>query len=185
MPNREAGVSVAEAARRLAAAYTGSLTRAFLSPAAISAFSPHQSRSWSAHERSRLRLNRLDVVRVCRANNVPGLSLLLDRDDGEDPGRCQLLAVQDVRRGVERVAPADQPVRGAAVAMSRGDVVRELMELIAALDRRLPQVQRAGEASIAHEAAALKARALKRIEELEREPAHGAAATSAGCRWDA
>jgi hypothetical protein len=32
-------------------------------------------------------------------------------------------------------------------------------------------VQRAGEAAIAREAAALKARALKRIEELEREPA--------------
>jgi len=51
--------------------------------------------------------------------------------------------------------------------------VRELQELIAALDRRLPQVQRAGEASIARDAAALKARALKRIEELEREQPHG------------
>jgi hypothetical protein len=49
--------------------------------------------------------------------------------------------------------------------------VRELLELIAALDRRVPQVQRAGEASIARDAAALKARALKRIEELEREAA--------------
>jgi len=49
-------------------------------------------------------------------------------------------------------------------------VVRELLELIAALDRRVPQVQRASEASIARDAAALKARALKRIEELEQEP---------------
>jgi len=47
--------------------------------------------------------------------------------------------------------------------------VRELRELIAALDRRLPQVQRAGEASIAHDAALLKAQALKRIAELERQ----------------
>ena len=47
--------------------------------------------------------------------------------------------------------------------------IRELLELIAALDRRVPQIQRAGEASIARDAAALKARALKRIEELERE----------------
>lgn len=54
--------------------------------------------------------------------------------------------------------------------MIRRRVVRELMELIAALDRRMPQVQRAGEASIARDAAALKARALKRIDELEREP---------------
>lgn len=55
------------------------------------------------------------------------------------------------------------------MAMSRAGVVRELTELIAALDRRVPQVLRLGEASIARDAAALKARALKRIEELERQ----------------
>jgi hypothetical protein len=59
------------------------------------------------------------------------------------------------------------------MAMTPSSVVRELQELIAALDRRVPQVQRAGEASIAREAAALKARALKRIEELEREQPRG------------
>jgi hypothetical protein len=57
------------------------------------------------------------------------------------------------------------------MAMTPNSAVRELQELIAALDRRVPQVQRAGEASIAREAAALKARALRRIEELEREAA--------------
>jgi len=56
------------------------------------------------------------------------------------------------------------------MAVMRTRVVRELLELIAALDRRVPQVHRAGEASIARDAAALKARALKRIEELEQEP---------------
>ena len=45
--------------------------------------------------------------------------------------------------------------------------IRELLELIAALDRRVPHIQRAGEASIARDAAALKARALKRLKELE------------------
>ena len=55
------------------------------------------------------------------------------------------------------------------MAMSRSHAVRELLEVIAALDRRVPQVQRAGEASIARDAAALRARALKRINELERE----------------
>ena len=55
--------------------------------------------------------------------------------------------------------------------MTPNSAVRELQELIAALDRRVPQVQRAGEVSIARDAAALKARALKRIEELEREAA--------------
>ena len=54
------------------------------------------------------------------------------------------------------------------MAMSRSHAVGELLELIAALDRRVPQAQRAGEASIARDAAALKARALNRINELER-----------------
>ncbi len=43
-----------------------------------------------------------------------------------------------------------------------------LRELIAALDRRLPQIERAGEAGIADEAAQLKARAAERIAELEK-----------------
>ena len=55
------------------------------------------------------------------------------------------------------------------MAVKRSRAVRHLLELIAALERRVPQVKRVGEAAIAREAAALKARALKRIEELERE----------------
>jgi len=46
--------------------------------------------------------------------------------------------------------------------------IRELLELVAALDRRVPQVERAGEAAIARDASALKARALLRVAELER-----------------
>lgn len=53
--------------------------------------------------------------------------------------------------------------------------VRELYELITALDRRLPHVERVGEVSIARAAAALKIEALKRIEELEPETAPVAA----------
>jgi len=45
-----------------------------------------------------------------------------------------------------------------------------LLELIAALDRRLPHMERAGEAAIARDAAALKERALERIAQLEHEP---------------
>jgi hypothetical protein len=55
------------------------------------------------------------------------------------------------------------------MAVSRADVIRELLELIDALDRRVPHVERAGEASIAREAAALKAKAMKRIAELEKK----------------
>jgi hypothetical protein len=54
---------------------------------------------------------------------------------------------------------------------ARRRTVRELKELIAALDRRVPQVERAGEVSIARAAAELKAEAMKRIEDLERQPA--------------
>jgi len=54
--------------------------------------------------------------------------------------------------------------------MNRDDIasiVRELQELIAALDRRVPHVERVGEASIAQAAAGLRTAALKRIEELQ------------------
>ena len=50
-------------------------------------------------------------------------------------------------------------------------IVRELQELIEALDRRLPQVERVGEVAIARAAADLKTIALKRIEDLERQAA--------------
>ena len=53
---------------------------------------------------------------------------------------------------------------------SQRQTVRQLLELIAALDRRVPQVRQAGEASIARTAAALRAEALKRIEEIEGAP---------------
>lgn len=43
-----------------------------------------------------------------------------------------------------------------------------LREFIAALDRRLPQIERAGEAAIADEAALLRARAAERIAEIEK-----------------
>jgi hypothetical protein len=53
----------------------------------------------------------------------------------------------------------------------RGRTVRELRELVAALDRRVPHVERAGEAGIAYAAAALRAAAVRRIEELEQAEA--------------
>lgn len=50
--------------------------------------------------------------------------------------------------------------------VNRRELARELRELIAALDRRLPRVEQAGEASIARDAATLRERALKRLAEL-------------------
>jgi hypothetical protein len=53
----------------------------------------------------------------------------------------------------------------------RARVVAALRELVEALDRRVPQVERLGEVGIAREAAALRKEAAKRLEELTlREP---------------
>ena len=47
-------------------------------------------------------------------------------------------------------------------------LVQDLRELIAALDRRLPRIEREGERAIARDVQGLKRAALKRIGELER-----------------
>jgi hypothetical protein len=49
------------------------------------------------------------------------------------------------------------------------DTVHQLKDLIVALDRRLPQVERSGEVAIATAAVRLKTEAMKRIAELEIE----------------
>jgi hypothetical protein len=56
------------------------------------------------------------------------------------------------------------PARGV-----HGQTIRELREFVAALDRRVPRVERVGEADIARDAATLRSRALRRIDELVRE----------------
>ena len=55
------------------------------------------------------------------------------------------------------------------MAVSAPDLTRELEELIAALDRRVPRVEQAGEAAIARDAAALRAKAVDRLAELARQ----------------
>jgi hypothetical protein len=49
----------------------------------------------------------------------------------------------------------------------RARKLRHLHELIAALDRRVPHVERIGETKIAREGRALRDKALRRIAELE------------------
>jgi hypothetical protein len=48
-----------------------------------------------------------------------------------------------------------------------GTLLRQLLELVEALDRRVPSLHDAGEARIAKDAAALRAAAQKRIRQLE------------------
>lgn len=55
------------------------------------------------------------------------------------------------------------------MAVTRSRLAHELRELIAALDRRAPQAERVGEASIAKEAVALRANAMKRLKDLATE----------------
>ena len=50
--------------------------------------------------------------------------------------------------------------------MTDADTIRILEELIAALDLRMPRMHNVGETAIARDAAALRASALERIEEL-------------------
>ena len=57
------------------------------------------------------------------------------------------------------------------MAVNADDLTRELEELIAALDQRVPRVADAGEAAIARDAAALRAKAIKRLAELANEAA--------------
>ena len=53
-------------------------------------------------------------------------------------------------------------------ARSDQTLVHDLRELVAALDRRVPRLEREGERDIARDAQGLRRAALKRIAELER-----------------
>ena len=53
-------------------------------------------------------------------------------------------------------------------ARSDQSLHHDLLELVAALDRRVPRLEREGEHDIARDAQALRRAALKRIAELER-----------------
>jgi hypothetical protein len=52
------------------------------------------------------------------------------------------------------------------VELGRRRLARELHELVAALDRRVPRLERADERSIAQDAAMLRAKAVERLAEL-------------------
>ena len=58
------------------------------------------------------------------------------------------------------------------MAVSTNELESVLEELIAALDRRVPRVEQAGEAGIARDAAALRAKAVKRLTELVGDTVH-------------
>ena len=97
---------------------------------------------------------------------------------GEAPDAAKLLALPGMRRSLES-KPAHEAGRQRLVAtvtpvpptpsLELRETLVQLMELITAIDRRLPQVQRAGEGAIANAAMRLRVEATKRIKEIEVE----------------
>jgi hypothetical protein len=65
------------------------------------------------------------------------------------------------------------------VALTTGELLSELRELIDALDRRVPHIERAGEAAIAHDADELRRRAMERLAQLEAQQRDEPAASRA------
>jgi hypothetical protein len=68
---------------------------------------------------------------------------------------------------VECVAIEQHPPGLAAMSSRRDATIEELLEVIAALDRRMPQDARPGEPAIARDASSLKCRALRSIAALQ------------------
>jgi hypothetical protein len=56
-----------------------------------------------------------------------------------------------------------------SVSVSGRTVLEDLRELVAALDRRVPHLDRQGERDIARDAAALREQAMSRIREIEND----------------
>jgi hypothetical protein len=62
---------------------------------------------------------------------------------------------------------ADRKTAKIADEEERTGAIRHLRELIAALDRRVPHMERVGETAIARDAATLRKKALARLAQLE------------------
>lgn len=77
-----------------------------------------------------------------------------------------------MRADLESVAAATTAIQlETMTATPTRSLADDLRELVSALDRRVPHLEREGEHAIARDASALKAEALKRIAEIERLPA--------------
>jgi hypothetical protein len=94
------------------------------------------------------------------------MSVDFDYDHCAKPRREHVLAVRRLRRNLECLSTWHRAGRRPSMAVNTGELIRELEELIAALDRRVPRVEQAGEAAIARDAASLRAKAFARLAEL-------------------
>jgi hypothetical protein len=80
------------------------------------------------------------------------------------------LALHRLRRSLEQRAARITTAGAPSVVVVRDDLASALEELIAALDRRIPHLEREGEAAIVRDAALLRARAVSRLTELAGGP---------------
>jgi hypothetical protein len=130
-----------------------------------------QPPSGGAYETSQLRKCRSPAVDGGNLDSVglPGLSIRIHFDDRAQPGREHVLAVRRLRRGLECVPTGTGRARRAEMVKTASELARDVEALIAALDRRARQVDQAGEAAIARDAAALRAKAVDRLAELASE----------------
>jgi hypothetical protein len=105
---------------------------------------------------------------------------------GQASDTAELLALPGMRRSLEsepsseaaRLVGAMTPVPPIPQRDLKATML-QLVELIEAIDRRLPQVQRAGEGAIANAATRLRIEATKRIAEIELELASRESVTTA------
>ena len=97
--------------------------------------------------------------------------IVVDHYDRQDARREFVLALWQLRRGVERRPTSNGTLWGEGVAVTDAELTVALRELIAALDRRVPHVENAGEVAIARDARELREKALKRLAELAGEGA--------------
>jgi hypothetical protein len=138
---------------------------AFLSPASGSCRVPehHVASTDSLHGSGR---------RTDACPQVPVLRVQPRGHDEQDAVELDLLALRGVRRDLESGASQRRgdgphpPMVASAPAIP--ELIDDLRDLVAALDRRVPRLERAGEAEITRDAAFLRAAALTRIAELQR-----------------
>ena len=85
---------------------------------------------------------------------------------------CSLRNSAGTRSALAWTMAQENPIAATAPAVilrtpTRSLVLDDLRELVAALERRAPRLERQGECDIARDASVLKAAALRRISELE------------------
>jgi hypothetical protein len=96
----------------------------FIEPCGLPGTSPHQSTFPEAGGTSQPD-SRFSSRRRRTARDLPGLPVAVDRHDGKNSGRRDVLALHEVRRGLERLAIAESlPGRPPVALKSASQAIR-------------------------------------------------------------